>query len=209
MINIAIADDHTMFCDGIKSILESTDEYSVVKIVENGQLLLDFLSQNEVDIVLMDINMTVVNGVEASRKVLKLYPKIKIIVLSMYKKPVVIKELLELGVHAYVLKDAEKGELVRAINKVMLGEKYYDSRVKDAFLEQFLSPNKMVNIQLTPREKEILILICDSFTSQQIADKLFISSNTVETHRKNLLSKTAANNTAGLVKYAYENQIIM
>ncbi len=209
MIKIAIADDHTMFCDGIKSVLESADEFSVVKIVENGQLLLDFLAKNEVDIVLMDINMTVVNGVEASRKVLKLYPKIKIIVLSMYKKPAIIKELLELGVHAYVLKDAEKGELVKAIDKVILGEKYYDSRVKDVFLDQYLSPNKAVNIQVTPREKEILILICEGYTSQQIADKLFISSSTVETHRKNLLSKTGANNSAGLVKYAYENDIII
>jgi DNA-binding NarL/FixJ family response regulator len=207
MIKIAIADDHTMFCQGVKSLLETYDDYKVVKIVENGELLLEYLKYNTVDVVLMDINMAILNGVEASKIVLKFYPKIKIIVLSMYKKPVIIRELLELGVHGYVLKDAEKGELVKTINHVLIGNKYFDSRVMEVFMDQFNSANHVKSIQLTPREKEILKLICKSYTSVQIADELNISQNTVESHRKNLLAKTSCNNSIGLVKFAYENEL--
>lgn len=209
MIKIIIADDHKMFSDGIYSMLSDENNIEVVKVVENGKLLLEFLENRmDTDIVLLDINMQELNGVEAAKQIVKLYPKIKIIIVSMYKSPTIIKELIELGVDAYILKDAGKVELLNAINTVIKNNKYFDEDVKNSFLEQFPSRKISSKIELTPREKEILKLICESFTTKQIAEALFISKNTVESHRKNLLSKTGSKNSIGLVKFAYENQLI-
>lgn len=208
MIKIVIADDHKMFCEGVKSMLANQSNINIVKVVENGRLLLDYLTNSKVNIVLLDINMKEVNGVEAAKEIIKLYPETKIIILSMYKRPSIIKELIELGVDAYILKDAGKDELLSAINNVINNKKHFDEDVKDSFLEQYSARKIDTKIELTPREKEILKLICESYTTKQIAEALFISANTVESHRKNLLAKTGSKNSIGLVKFAYENQLI-
>jgi len=209
MIKIIIADDHKMFSDGIYSMLSDENNIQIVKVVENGKLLLEYLKKNNnVDIILLDINMHEVNGIIAAKQIINFYPVIKIIIVSMYKRPTVIKELIELGVDGYILKDAGKGELLRAIKMVLKGEKFFDEDVKNSFLEQFSSRKVISKIELTPREKEILKLICESYTTKQIAETLFISKNTVESHRKNLLAKTGSKNSIGLVRFAYENQIM-
>ena len=209
MIKIAIADDHRMFCAGLSAMLEEEENIQIVKTIPNGKLLLDYLKDHSVDIVLMDINMPEINGIEASKQILKYDRKTKIIILSMYKQPMIIRKLLALGVHAYILKETEKGNLLSAIEAVMEGKTYYDGMVRDVLLEDYSSDNQFHNCQLTPREEEIIKLISNGFTTQEIAGKLFISQYTVETHRKNLLAKTGAKNALGLLKYARENGLVL
>jgi len=209
MIKIAIADDHKMFCSGLKAMLEDEEHIQIIKTVHNGKLLLEYLKNNPIDVVLMDINMPEINGIKASKYILKQYKKTKIIILSMYQQPLVVGELLKLGVHAYILKDTEKSELLKAINTVSKGEKYFDKRVTEVFMDNLYDPEVNERIKLTAREKQILKLICESKTTQQIASELFISPYTVETHRKNLLSKTSANNSLGLAKFAHENALFL
>ena len=209
MIRIAIADDHKMFCAGLKAMLEDEEHIQIIKTVHNGKLLLEYLKNNPIDVVLMDINMPEINGIKASKYILKQYKKTKIIILSMYQQPLVVGELLKLGVHAYILKDTEKSELLKAINTVSKGGKYFDKRVTEVFMDNLYNPEANERIKLTIREKQILKLICESKTTQQIASELFISPHTVETHRKNLLSKTSANNSMGLAKFANENALFL
>jgi DNA-binding NarL/FixJ family response regulator len=208
MIKVAIADDHKMFCEGISTILSQNEDIHTYTCVEDGSVLLNFLKDNEVDVVLLDLNMLEIGGVEASKIILKKYPKVKIIIVSMYKKPMIIKNLLEMGVHGYVLKDSGGAVLAEAIRKVYQGEKYFDEEVKNTLMNQFTSQESIGQLQLTPREIEILRLICKSLTSKEIADQLCISANTVETHRKNIMAKTGAVNSVALVRFAFENQLV-
>ena len=209
MIEIVIADDHQMFSDGIAVLVESLCDCKVVNKIENGRDLLEYLATNDPDIILLDINMPEINGIDASKIILKKYPDVKIIMLSMYKEPEIISELLEMGVHGYVLKDADKDELRKAIDIVGEGDKYFDSRVLRIFMNKFNSTNKISeDTSFTPRELDILRYITQGFTSYKIAKKLFISVNTVNTHRKNLMIKSGTNNSASLIKYAYEKGLI-
>lgn len=180
----------------------------LVGCVENGLELLDFLKNNTVDIILLDINMSEVGGVEASNIILKKYPNIKIIIVSMYKKASIIHTLLEMGIHGYVLKDSGGKELIKAIRTVENGEKYFDLEVKNTMMDQYTSTHIISDTQLTPREIDILKCICDSLTSRDIAEKLCISVNTVETHRKNIMAKTGAPNSIALVRFAIENHLV-
>ena len=209
MIKIVIADDHQMFSDGIAVLVESLCDCKVVKKVENGKLLLEYLKTNSPDIILLDINMPEINGIDASRIILKKYPDVKIIMLSMYKQPEIISELLEMGVHGYILKDADKKELKKAIAIISEDDKYYDTRVLSIFMNKFNSKtNPFEDTDLTPREIDILRLITKGYTSFQISELLNISVNTVTTHRKNLMIKSGTNNSASLIKYAYEKGLI-
>ena len=208
MIEIVIADDHKMFCAGIKSILEDVNDIEIIKSVPNGKLLLEYLQNNTADVILLDINMPEINGIDASKYILKHYQKTKIIILSMYKQPLVVGELLKIGVQGYILKDTEKGELLKAIRAVSKGIRYYDNRIKDIIMDSYITEIKSGSINLTPREQQILALICEGKTTQQIAKKLFISTSTVETHRKNILSKTGTNNALSLAKFARDNMLL-
>jgi DNA-binding NarL/FixJ family response regulator len=209
MIKLAIADDHKMFCAGLRSIIETKNDIEVIKSVPNGALLLEYLENNEVDIILMDINMPEVNGIEASKIILEKYKSTRIIILSMLKKPLIIRELLKIGVHGYILKDTETKELLNAIYAVNEYKKYYDPRVKEVFLEYFSKSKYPETIKLTARETEILKLIYKGNTTQEIADKLFISPYTVETHRKNLMIKSGCKNALELAKYYTENELLI
>ncbi len=205
MIDILIADDHQMFREGIVSLINSIDGMNVVGEASNGQKSLDFLDENKVDIVLMDYNMPDLTGLEAILEIRKKKISVKIIMLTMHNKREIIREVLKAGADGYLLKDSSREQLIEAITQVNEGEAYFVEDVKDALVDSFRVPFENKVIRLTPREKDILNLICAELTTYEIAEKLFISVNTVETHRKNLMSKTNAKNGVGLVKFALSN----
>jgi DNA-binding NarL/FixJ family response regulator len=211
-IKIIIADDHQMFIDGIKSLLKDEPDIEVVGEALNGYQVLDVISSTPADVVLMDINMPKLDGLEATRLITQKYPDTSVVILTMHNSLVYIESLTEAGASGYILKDTGKQELLMAIRSAASGGKFFSQNVMVTLLEQS-AKNKTKDSQpkephLSKREIEVLKLIVQEYTTQEIADKLFISNHTVETHRKNLLDKLNARNIAGLVKYAIQNQII-
>lgn len=207
MISILIADDHQLFRDGVSSLINSISNFKVISQSSNGVEVIEQLKLNHVDLVLLDINMPEMDGIEAAEIIRKDYPDIKIIMLSMLTDRETIEKVLKIGVQGYLPKDTGKVELEEAITKVMKGSTHYNEQITHSFMSGLQSKNVSQPVRLTPREKEVLKLICEEFTSQEIADKLFISFNTVETHRKNLLHKIGCKNSLGLLKFAIENKI--
>lgn len=208
MIKIAIADDHQMFIDGIKSLLKGNKNMLVSVEATNGEQLLSLLKEQQTEVILMDVNMPVMDGIEATKQVKKLFPEIKVIMLTMFSSKDYIEKLLRVGANGYVLKNTGKEELTTAIEKVMQGESYFSKEVTERIMEGLQGKKAENNphmVELTEREKDVLRLIAQELTSHEIADKLFISFHTVETHRKNLISKLQVKNIAGLVKYAVQN----
>ena len=209
MIKILIADDHQMFIDGIRSLLESSKSMKIIGEAHNGYEVTEFVAKEQVDIVLLDMNMPVMDGMEAMKIVKKKFPLVKIIMLTMFNTRDHIEKLLRAGADGYVLKNTGKEELVLAIETVMRGESFFSKEVTEqimAGIQKKKTNNKnSMMVELTEREKDVLKLIVKEFTTQEIGEKLFISSNTVETHRKNLISKLNVRNVAGLVKYALQN----
>ena len=208
MIKVAIADDHQMFIDGIKSLIKGNKTIQVVAEANNGEALLETLTKTPVNLILMDVNMPVMDGIETTKKVKELFPDIKVIMLTMFGTRDYIEKLLRAGANGYILKNTGKEELTTAIEKVMQGESYFSKEVTERIMEGLQGKKNETNpmmVELTEREKDVLRLIAQELTSREIADKLFISFHTVETHRKNLISKLQVKNIAGLVKYAVQN----
>src|SRR5690554_524660 len=209
MIKVLIADDHRLFIDGLKAMLEGTSEIEVVGEAMNGQEVLAFCAQQAVDIVIMDISMPVMDGIDATKQLVKLYPQIKVLCLSMHNDRNFISDMLKTGAHGYILKNTGKEELIEALQALQSGESYLGEEVRKTLLNSFMKQDKMhPNEKLSDREKEVLECIAAGLTTQEIADQLFISKNTVETHRKNLLYKLQAKNTAELVNNAFKKRVI-
>ena len=210
MIKILIADDHQMFIDGLRSLLEGSKEICVVGEAGNGQQVLDLCEHQEVDIVIMDINMPVMDGIQATRELLKKHPSIKILALSMYNDKEYITDILKAGALGYILKNTGKENLLKAINTLQSGDNYLADEVSKTLLNSFIRKPRLMQImeKLSGREKEVLECIASGRTTHEIAEQLFISKNTVETHRKNLLYKLKARNTAELVNNAYKQRLI-
>jgi len=210
MINILIADDHQMFIDGLRSLLEDARDIRVVAEARNGFDVLEQCAKHKVDIVIMDINMPEMDGVQATREVLKKYPAIKILGLSMYNDREYISDILKAGAMGYILKNTGKASLLDAIYSLGGGSNYLGEEVTKTLLNGFLKNRQAAQAmeKLSDREKEVLSCIATGRTTQEIADQLFISKNTVETHRKNLLYKLKARNTAELVNNAYKQRLI-
>ena len=211
MIKVLIADDHQVFRDGIESILEDVEGMEVVAQAEDGKIVLEKLKTITPDVILMDISMGDANGIETTQIVKKDYPQIKVLVLSMHEETDYIVKMLEAGASGYLLKDAGSNEMIKAIQEVYSGGTYYSQQVSAAIVSRLTNRNKKKEkqrgITLTRRETEILELITNEYTNPEIAEKLFISIRTVDTHRRNLLEKLNVKNTAGLVKYALRHGI--
>lgn len=203
MIKIIIADDHYIIRDGLKAMLEKNDFCKIVGEAANGEELLELLKKTSCDIVCTDISMPVMDGVEATKQIVKNFPKTKVMCLSMHEEAGFIKKMMEAGAMGYVFKDSSKEELQTAIQAVYSGKKYFNQKLFDILLNME-SAGKEVNI-LSSREKEILKLIAEEYTNPEIAEKLFLSVRTVDTHRQNLIQKLDVKNTAGLVKYAIKS----
>jgi DNA-binding NarL/FixJ family response regulator len=210
MVKILIADDHQMFIDGLRSLLEGSQDISVVGEAANGQEALDLCGEKEVDIVIMDINMPVMDGIQATRELLKKDPTIKILALSMYNDREYIGDILKAGAQGYILKNTGKETLLKAITTIESGGSYLGEEVSKTLLNSFIrNPRQPQTMErLSGREMEVLECIASGNTTQEIAEQLFISKNTVETHRKNLLYKLKARNTAELVNNAYKQKLI-
>ncbi|MCF8369409.1 MAG: response regulator transcription factor [Bacteroidales bacterium] len=210
MIRVLIADDHQLLIDGIKTTLEDVEWIKVVKGVLNGNDVLKFLKRKRVDVILMDINMPELDGLECTKIVAREYPEIKILAISQYDERRFIRQMIKNGASGYLLKDSGKNELVEAIKTAVDGRQYFSDRLSDKILGKSEPINKRnpLFIKLTDREQEILSLLCMEYSSQEISEKLLISFHTVETHRANLMAKSGAKNSIGLVKWALENELV-
>ncbi|MFT6828862.1 MAG: DNA-binding NarL/FixJ family response regulator [Roseivirga sp.] len=209
MIRVFLVDDHQMVLDGISSILEDVENIKVAGTALNGEHALRALGVEGVDVLLLDINMPEMDGIEVVRQMDKQGIHVNTLILTMHNNPQFTKQLIELGVEGCILKNSGKKELVYAINEVNEGRRYYGEDVTGTLFDSLEKTKKAVNeVLLTKREVEIIKLIATEFTTNEIAEKLMISSFTVDTHRKNIVNKLGVKNIAGLVKFAFENQLI-
>ncbi len=208
MINVLIADDHQLVIDGIKLMLSDEPDLYCTGEANNGAQALVLLKEKAFDLVILDINMPVLNGVETCKQISKDYPNVKILALSMLKEASLIKLMLKNGAHGYLLKNAGKDEVLEAIRAVLAGKKYFSEEVSEIIMSSLTGKQEKTKTspfpKLSRREKQVLQLIVEEYTTSEIAEKLFISFGTVETHRRNLLIKLGARNTAGLVRTSLE-----
>lgn len=209
MINVYIIDDHQMVIEGFKLLLQNETDIKVVGFELDAKKALQKLPEINPDVILLDINMPGCNGIDACKAIVKLGIKAKVIAITMHKEGSLIKQMLNNGAKGYVLKNAGKTELIDAIKDVNAGKTFLDETSKEIVFGMMTNDKKIQESsslfpKLSRREKEVLRLILEEHTTQEIADKLFISFGTVETHRRNMLIKTGTRNTAGLVKLAVE-----
>lgn len=211
MIRLLLTDDHVIVRDGIKTLLKNEANISVVAEASNGQEALNILKNEEIDVVLLDINMPGLDGLKASAIINEKYPKVKMIALTMYQEMNMVETMFKNGSKAYLLKSCSREELVSAINGVTTGIEYLDEELRADFADYLNKPLKKsehVGPSVSKREKEVLQLISEEMTTNEIAKQLFISVTTVETHRKNMLKKLGLRNTAGLMRYAFEHSLV-
>ncbi len=205
IINIALVDDHQLFRTGLKFVLEEMDGVKVSFEASNGYEFLEFLKITKPDIVLMDINMPGMDGVEATQKALQMYPDLSILVLTMFSDMEYYNTMIDMGVKGFILKDIDNQELKMAIDRIHAGGNFFSQELLLKLIKEKPGEDQ---IALTSREKEILELICEGYSNQQISEKLFISQRTVERHRSSLLMKTDSKNSVSLVVYAIKNNLI-
>lgn len=208
-VKVLLVDDHQMFLDGMRTILSSERYIQIVAEAQNGKEALDILAEKEVDMVITDINMPVMSGTDLARNIKRKYPHVKILVLTMYNDREIIHEIVMTESEGYILKNSNKRELINAISRIIDHGTYYSNEVISIMTENYVAKEKIKDKtqELTAREKEIISLICQELTSAEIADKLFLSPLTVETHRKNILRKTNSKTIVGLIKFAIENKL--
>jgi len=208
-IKIIITDDHQLFRNGLKILLDSIPEFEVAGEASNGLEFLELLKNIQADITLMDINMPELDGIEATRKGLKISPTMNIIALSMYGEEDYYYKMVDAGAKGFLLKDSDISEVKEAIQTVYKGGSYFSQELLHNVIQKIKHrehESKMAN--LSKREKEILHKICEGLSNQEIADALFISKRTVDKHRANLLGKTNSRNTASLILFAIRNKLI-
>ena len=201
--NIYLVDDHALFREGLRFLLQKVDGVSMIYEAENGAELIQGLEQYDVDLILLDIEMPVMNGIETAERALKIRPDMKIIALSMYADDNYYASMIEAGADGFLLKNSSFSEVKRAIEEVMNGKNYFSLEILQAILNRLNRPKEQKEAQeLTERENEVLFHICQGLSNTQIAEELGISKRTVDKHRENLLQKTQSKNTANLVIYA-------
>ena len=207
MISVFIVDDHPVVIEGIHSLLQNEKDIAWVGQAMNAQSCLGFFVNNTADVVLMDISMPGMDGVELCAVMKEKYPGIMILGLSTFNQGLYIKKMIENGASGYILKNSSKEELIKAIHEVHAGYIYFSGEAGMALQEYQKSSMKELPI-LTAREKEVLELIAEGYTNPQIAEKIFLSPFTVDSHRKNLLAKLGVKNTASLIRLAVEKKLI-
>jgi DNA-binding NarL/FixJ family response regulator len=207
MIRVFIVDDHPVVIEGIHSLLQNEKDMVWVGQAMNAQSCLGFFVSNTADVILMDISMPGMDGVELCAAMKEKYPGIFILGLSTFNQGLYIKKMMENGASGYILKNSSKEELVKAIHTVNDGGIFFSGEVGQALAEYQRSSKTELPL-LTPREKEILELIAEGYTNPQIAEKIFLSQFTVDSHRKNLLAKLNVKNTASLIRLAVERKLI-
>ncbi len=210
-LKILIVDDHQILIDGITAMLSDLPRCEVVGKALDGLSALDFLKNNEVDIVLTDLYMPKMTGIELTHRVKKAYPKIKVIALSVSYNVSIVHDLMDVGISGFILKTIGRDELIEAVNAIAEGNMYFSREVSNEILRSLSNRNhddSEENYRLTDRELEILKLIAAENSNSEIAKQLYISERTVETHRKNIYRKTNTKTIVGLIKYAVEQKLI-
>ena len=213
MIKVAITDDHKLFREGVRFLLDQMGDMELVFEAASGIELIDKLPENQVDVLLLDLEMEGMDGVEVIKRIRPEYPDLGIIILTTYSENKMMAYLMELGANSYLLKDTEPDVLQRAIESVYHEGYYFTRDVSKAMITGLKStarkkPVLKNNVTLSPREVEVLELICREFTAKEIAEKLFISQRTAEGHRRHLIEKLGVKNTAGLIVKAIKEGII-
>lgn len=210
---ILIADDHTLFRDGLRMLLSRNEELEVVGEASDGMDAVQMARDLEPDLVIMDITMPRLSGIEATREIIAVLPSTRVIILSVHSRRAFIMEALEAGARGYVLKDSARMKLLFAVEAVLMGESYLDSPAASHIVNEFV--NKGVgNLKaaerktLTAREQQVLHLIVDGHSNREIAEKLFISHKTVDTHRMNLMNKLGVHDVVGMIKYAIASGLV-
>jgi len=204
-VKVFIADDHQMFIDGIKALLQNVNTIEITGEATNGKQVLEQLERIKPDIILIDIGMPELNGIETTSIITQKYPSVKVIALTMYDDSIRISKMLKAGVKGYLIKNTSKNEILEAIQSVSEGGSYYPDKLIPQRYHRAKSINPFADI--TEREIEIIKLIVKSMTNKEIAEALSISELTVNTHRKNAMRKLDIKNTAALVKFAIENNL--
>lgn len=211
-IRILLADDHTILRDGIRALLEDEDDMTLIGEADDGHAAVRMVCQLEPDVVLMDIAMPMLNGLEATRQIKRLRPRAKVLVLTMHDNEEYIRQVLASGAMGYILKDAAARDLLSAIRSVYHGEAVLSPAVTRLVIEDYLrwgdlQPKESEN-RLSPREREVLQLIAEGYTNREIADILCISIKTVQSHRSSLMQKLDLHDRGDLIKYAIQKKII-
>ncbi|HNQ67495.1 MAG TPA: response regulator transcription factor [Bacteroidales bacterium] len=210
-IKIIIVDDHEIFRNGLKMVLGKLSYISLIGEAQNGQEFLDILNKDKPDIVLLDLEMPVMNGIEAAKLALEKFPDLNIITLTMFNDDEYIKSMMDVGVKGFLIKNINKDTLDKAILTVVNGGNYYSEELFEFFSKQLTKEKKSDKniIDLTRREKEILQLLCEGLSNKEIAEELFISERTVLGHKTNLMIKTNCKNSLSLMAYAIKNKLVV
>lgn len=209
LIRIIIVDDHEIFRSGLRMVINRLGYAEVVAEAGNGLELLELLKTHETDLILMDIEMPIMNGIEATERVLEKFPNVKIIALTMYKDDAYIRSMIEAGVKGFLIKNIRKEVLDRAIQAVFHGKTYYSEELWDYFTKSIIKEEKPEeSLGITKREMEVLMLLSEGLNNKEIADRLFVSERTIVGHKTNLMSKTNTKNTVSLLAYAIRNGLI-
>ncbi|SEM29855.1 two component transcriptional regulator, LuxR family [Aquimarina amphilecti] len=202
---LVVADDHKMFLDGLLSIISHESDYEIVYTANNGFDLKKYLeinSSDQIDLAILDINMPKMDGVALNHYIKENHPTIKTLIVSMLSEPQKIYELTQAAVNGYIPKNAKKEELLKAIETILKGSNYFSNSIKEAYTKSIFEQKQNNEINLSKREKEILQLIAKEYTTQEIADQLFLSKYTIEGYRTSLISKLNVKNVVGLAKHA-------
>lgn len=212
MINIAIVEDHTLFREGLKVLLENNKDYRVVAEFANGREFIESLFDYHIDLVLIDIEMPFMNGIEATTEAKMKLPALKFIALSMYSDQKYYYEMIRAGASGFVLKEATSDELEKAINDVLNDQSYFSPKLLQQVIMQIPElegRQKTINkLKITERELDVLKLLCQGMTNFEISEHLFLSPKTIETHKTRLLKKTGVKNSTSLILFALKNKLV-
>ena len=208
-MRIILVDDHHLFGQSLYSLLIQMPDVQDITVFKRGQEVLDFLKNNEADVVLSDLQMPEMNGIELTTKIHERFPEVRVLILTIDDEPYKIRQAIAAGASGYLLKDTDRTELEEAIRKLYQKLPYYSEKVLKIITTN--NDNKLINSelsQISSREIEVLKLIAMEFSTNEIADKLFVSVNTIESHRKSLMKKLDVKNVVGLIKFAMRHKLV-
>ncbi|MDD5571485.1 MAG: response regulator transcription factor [Bacteroidales bacterium] len=207
-VKVAIVDDHEIFRNGLRMVVDSLDYTEVIAEAPDGMEFLKIIESKQPDIVLMDIKMPVMDGIEATAIAVKKFPKLNIIALTMFGDEKHLQEMIEAGAKGFLLKNIKKSELDIAMRSIMEGKNYYSGELLGFFTKKYFGNNPASESGLTKKEMEVLVLSAKGYTSKEIAKQLYVCSATVNAHKTNILSKTNSKNVAELLIYAIKNKLV-
>lgn len=205
---VLLADDHRLFREGLRGLLSVQSGIEVVGVAADGAELVSLTESVEYDVALIDIEMPVMNGLEAAEKILASHPEARLVALTMHNDEAYYYRMVELGVKGFLLKNSDIDEVVCAVREVCAGGSYFSQELLDSLVNNLKESQVEAEPLLSEREMEVLPLICQGLSNQEIADKLFISKRTVDNHRANIIEKSGCKNTAGMVVWAIKNGLV-